>query len=273
MTVSAENNIRVVIADDEPLARQLLVNLVGGQQGLDIVGTAKDGEAARRLIDETEPDLVFLDVEMPKMSGVDLTASLRSRTLRPYVVFVTAHDRYATAAFDLDAVDYLVKPIQKERLSHSVEKARLAIRAARVRRLGEEIVAVAATEPTSGTQRRNRYLVIRQRDELVRLHENDIQWLEAASQYVRIHTDSAKYIVAESLNRYHARLCPETFVRVHRSVVVNTLKVMRVLRRANGVHELQLANGTYVPLSRSRRALVDRFLGVCADNRAGSTQQ
>jgi DNA-binding LytR/AlgR family response regulator len=265
---ATEGIIRVVIADDEPLARQLLVRLVQAQPDVSVVGLAKDGASARRIVAESDPDLVFLDVEMPKLSGVELSESWRAGVERPHVIFVTAFDRYALNAFEVDALDYLVKPIEKERFVRAMEKARRAIRAAKVCKLGEQIAAMATPEAGSSSPGEGgAFVTIRQRDEILRFPEDEIIWLEAASQYVQVHTDSARYIVAEPLNRYHARLRSDAFVRVHRSAVVNTAKVTRVLRRQNGVHELRLSNGVSVPLSRSRRALVDRLLGACADNR------
>jgi DNA-binding LytR/AlgR family response regulator len=242
----SEPDIRVVIADDEPLARHLLVRLIGAQPGVTIAGVATDGESARRMINETSPDLVFLDVEMPKRSGVELLAGWEARASKPYVVFVTAFARYAIEAFDLDAVDYLVKPIEKQRLRRAIERARRAIRAAPVR---------------------TRHVLVRRRDELLRVPESDVYWLQAASQYVRVHTETAQYMVAESLNKCHAKLGSDSFLRVHRSAVVNVSKVQRVLKRMNGVHELRLVNGVGVPLSRSRKALVDGILDAAARNR------
>ena len=231
-----------------------------------VVGMANDGESARRLVEETAPDLVFLDVEMPKLSGVDLAASWRQRPDKPYVVFVTAFDRYAIRAFDLDALDYLVKPIDRHRLARSVERAKKAICSMRLRVLAEKIAAATATGAME-TPPHDRHIVIRQRDELLRIAESDIFWLEAASQYVRVHTASADYIIAEPMNKYHAKLTSDAFVRVHRSAVVNVHKIERVLKKANGTHELQLGNGVRVPLSRSRKALVDGFLDASSRNR------
>jgi two-component system LytT family response regulator len=261
----SEDTIRVVIADDEPLARQLLVRLAKDQPGLSIVGLAENGDAAKRMIEEIRPDLVFLDVMMPGMTGIELMSCMNSRTTAPHVVFVTASDGFAIKAFDLDALDYLVKPIEKERFAKSVQRARKAICAKRVQRLGQEIAAVTSGESRPEVvEDPDRFVIIKQRDELIRIQESDIYWLEAASQYVRIHTKKAHYIVAESLNKYLARLSPELFVRVHRSAAVNVRHVNHVLRKQNGVHMLQLSNGVGVPLSRSRRLLVNDFLGVRA---------
>jgi two-component system LytT family response regulator len=261
---SGEEKIRAIIADDEQLARQLLVTLADEQPDLSIVGLAENGDAAIRMIDAIKPDLVFLDVMMPKIDGIELMQSFSQKPDRPYVVFVTAFDEYAVRAFDLDALDYLVKPIERDRFAQTVARARAAIHAKRAQRLGEKVAAVSARADSS-RQARNKEscVIVKRRDELIQIPENDIYWLEAASQYVHIHTQSNHYVVSESLNRYHARLSPDLFVRVHRSAVVNISKVKRVLRKQNGVHELKLENGAGVPLSRSRRTMVNEFLGIC----------
>lgn len=265
---STVSGIRVVIADDEPLARKLLTRLVGEHPEMTIVGSASDGETARQVVEETAPDLVYLDIEMPGISGVDLTESWRRLDTRPYVVFVTAYDQYAIQAFDLDALDYLVKPIEKGRFARSIERAIQAISAARIRNLGEQIAGLTdGGKAASTVTEMTRYVVIRQGDELVRVQESDIFWLEAASQYVHVHTRDNRYLVAEPLKNYVGKLSPETFVRVHRSAAVNVNKVERVLRKTNGVHELQLANGAGVPLSRSRRKMVHDLLTISAKNR------
>ena len=253
MVDSDESKIRVVIADDEPLARQLLARLVACLHGLEVVGIAYDGDSAQRAIDENTPELVFLDVEMPGATGVELASAWRNNPARPFVIFVTAFDRYAIKAFDLDVIDYLVKPISRQRLGQAVNKAKRAIIARRVRKAEADAW--------------QRHVVIKQGDELLQIRESDIFWLEAASQYVRIHTRAAEYIVAEPLNKYHAKLDPKKFIRVHRSAVVNAQKVQRVLKKMNGVHELQLQNGAGVPLSRSRKSLAHDLLSCSTQNR------
>jgi two-component system LytT family response regulator len=265
-TIPANDPIRVVIADDEPLARQLLERLVAAQSGLTVVGSAEDGESARQVIRDQNPDLVFLDIMMPKVNGIELMESFGSSSARPYIVFVTAFDNYAIKAFDLDALDYLVKPIERERFAQSIARARTAICAKRIQQLGEKIAAVSGKSQFAPLDDNEPFVIVRQRDELIRIRKQDIYWLEAASQYVRIHTKSAHYIVAEPLNKYHEKLSSNAFVRVHRSAVVNTAKVRHVMKRQNGVHVLQLANGASVPLSRSRRSLVNEFLVVCAES-------
>lgn len=265
---AAETAIRVIIADDEPLARQLLMRLVDAQPDLALVGVAETGESAWQMIRKARPDLVFLDIKMPEMNGVELAGLLRSHERSPYVVFVTGYNRYATRAFDLDALDYLVKPIAKERFRQSVDRARKAICADRLQELGEKIAAVAGHDTgVAGTDARDVQLMLRQGDELLRIDERDVYWVEAASQYVRVHTDTHSYVVAEPLKRFLEKLSPHLFRRVHRSAAINVSKVDRVLRRANGVHELRLCNGVSVPLSRSRRRQVAAYLDASARNR------
>ena len=263
---AVRSNVRVVIADDESLARQLLVRLVETDESLEIVGVANDGDSARRIVEDTLPDIIFLDIQMPKQSGIEMASTILSRGNKAQVIFVTAHEDHAIRAFDLGALDYLVKPIEKARFFKAVERAKSAIRARRVRQLGDEIAAVASgKEPrVSATGAEEPFIIVKQRDELIQVRERDIYWLEAANQYVHIHTESARYIAAESLKKYFSKLSPVRFARVHRSAVVNISKIAHVRKQQNGVHELQLANGVSVPLSRSRRALVSQILGACA---------
>lgn len=248
-------DLRVVIADDEPLARRLLARLVETEPGLLVVGVATDGEHARQLIAETRPDLVFLDIMMPRLSGVELMRRFGDDPWQPRVIFVTAFDHYAAKAFDLDALDYLVKPIEKARFARAVERARQALTKAT-----ERSDADAAAATTASVR-------IRQGDEIVDVPERAIGWLEAASQYVRIHTGDRTFIVAETLGAFHRRLRSQAFIRVHRSAVVNVTRVARVLRRSNRVHELELDTGDRVPLSRSRRRLLADILGASARRR------
>jgi two-component system, LytTR family, response regulator len=242
--------IKVVIADDEPLARQLLERLVCAQPEFTVAGIAENGIAAERMIAEEKPDLVFLDINMPEKTGVELTETLHAQPITPLIVFVTAFDRFAAVAYDLDVLDYLVKPISKARFSRAVERARNAIAARR---------SSDANVP---------YVVVKRRDELIRVAERDIYWLEAASQYVHIHTADDSFVVAEPLKRYFSRLSSPDFKRVHRSAVVNIRKVSRILRKANGVHELELANGVGVSLARSRKMMLEELLGASAGNPA-----
>jgi DNA-binding LytR/AlgR family response regulator len=193
-------DIQVVIADDEPLARQLLVRLVREHGDLTVAGVADNGDTALRMVRETAPDLVFLDIRMPGMTGVELATAFRSLPACPLVVFVTAFDGYATEAFDLEVLDYLVKPVEKQRFVRAVDRARKALCARRVRDLGERIAAVATTHGENPVGNgADPYVIVKQRDELIRIPERDIYWLEARSQYVSIHTKEARSSRFETL--------------------------------------------------------------------------
>ncbi len=252
--------IRAVVVDDEPLARGLIVGLAAAHQGLSIVGQAGTGAGALRLIAETRPDLAFLDIKMPDIDGIELMRRLRELSNPPFIVLVTAFDQFAIDAFELDALDYLVKPIEKLRFKRSVERASEAVRSTHMQRLCREMVSVAAGEQRAVSGAPDAHVIIRQRDELIRVAENDILWLEAASQYVRIHTASDSFLVAEPLNKYHAKLDANNFVRVHRSAVINVARIVRISKNANGTHDLQLTDGTSITLSRSRKQLVRSLL-------------
>ena len=268
MSEAPAETIRVVVADDEELARRLLNNLIAHQRDLTVVGNAENGETAIELVERHQPHLIFLDVMMPGKDGIEVARALKEQDAPPFVVFVTAFDDYAIPAFDLEVLDYLVKPIDRRRFKQTLKRVRTAVKVRRVQQLGEEIASVsneANRKASNGDG--GRHVVVRQRDELIQIAEKDIFWLEAASQYVRIHTESCHYIVAEPLNRYHARLSSDMFVRVHRSAVVNTANVARVIKKKNGVHELRLANGVGVPLSRSRKDMVSEFLGINAERK------
>lgn len=260
--------IKVLIVDDEALARNLLNSLIRKDPGLELVGTCSDGEQARREILRLKPDLVFLDIHMPKLNGVEVIESLTKMHQLPYVVFVTAFDQYAVRAFDVDALDYLMKPVDEERFQVTVERARNAIRQRRLQTLGAQIADLAGNHKLAGAAEEETHLIVKKGEELIRLPAADIVWLEAASQYVRIHTCNNTYMMAESLNNYHRRLPHSLFTRIHRSAVVNRARLSRIFKKPNGVHALELDDGTVLSLARSRRKMLNDLLESCAKESA-----
>ncbi len=259
----SQSAIKVLIVDDEPLAQRLIRSLVDKEPGLTTIGCCSDGAQARQEILKLNPDLVFLDVQMPKMSGVELMQGLPRTLALPYVIFVTAFGQYAVQAFDVDALDYLLKPVDEDRFRVSVERAKKAIQQKRLRALSEQIAEVANSLTQPGPQDDKRHLIVRRGDELIRLSADEIVWLEAASQYVKVHTSNYTYLVAESLKHYQRRLPRHLFTRIHRSAVVNRARLSRVFKRPNGVHALELDNGTILSLARSRRDLLTDLLASC----------
>jgi two-component system, LytTR family, response regulator len=218
--------MRAVIVDDEPLARDGLRLLLADYQDIQLVGEAGNGADAITLVDETNPDLMFVDVQMPGMTGLDLAAAL-SPARAPAIVFVTAYDTFALRAFDVHALDYVLKPIDEHRFAEAIRRAR----------------ARHAQRDRPAT------LQIRDGDAVVFVKIDDIDWVEAADYYVEIHAGARSYLMRETMQRLEAQL-DERFVRIHRSRLVNRDRV-REVRWANGKMIVVTTGGISLEVARS----------------------
>ncbi len=237
--------LRVLVVDDEPMARASLVRLLQADDEIDVVGVCADGEEALAAIDDLAPDLVFLDVQMPVRDGFEVLRALPDEG-RPEIVFTTAFARYAPAAFDVEAVDYLLKPFDDERFARALARAKDRLR--------------LPSFPPATTSPAERLTIHREgRVDLVEVAE--IDWIEAADQYVRLHTAEGEHLMRESMGQLERVLDPTRFMRVHRSAIVALDRVRRLESRGGGVGRLLLGDGTWVPVSRSRMAAVRRQLG------------
>ena len=232
--------LRTLIADDEPLARELLASWVHQDARLRLVGQAEDGDEVLKVLSRHRIDLLFLDIQMPHVDGLETLKAIRSRGLKTYVVFVTAFSQHAVTAFDLAAGDYLVKPLRKARFAESVSRAR---------RVLEQQTHFDASCDTL------KPLMVRDGDRMMAVSTGSIVWVEAASQYARVHTGKAQYLLSRPLAEIESELPDQYFVRVHRSALVN-LGCVRHLVRKKGNYRLELSNGAIVPVARSRRVLV-----------------
>jgi DNA-binding LytR/AlgR family response regulator len=243
--------LRVLIVDDEPLARRRLEILLREQAGVELVGAAPDGFAARRMIAELSPDVVLLDIKMPGLTGLELLGGLGEDA--PVVIFVTAFDRFALEAFEHAAFDYLLKPVEPARLQASLTRAReaLADRAAaeRVREL-EEILqnlrSGPAPAPASGFERE---LWIQERGGRTSLPVGAIDWVAAERDYVRIHAGARSFLIRQSIGALAERLDPGLFIRVHRSSLVRAERIVRI-RHAAGRGAVILSTGAEIAVSR-----------------------
>ena len=244
--------LRVVIVDDEPLVRSGLRSLLEQESDVAIVGEARNGPDALATITERAPDLVFLDVQMPGMDGFEVLAGL-SAASRPSIIFVTAFDEYAIRAFDVHAVDYLLKPFDAARFRVALDR----VRARRAASAGEDDARWEAllAQLKSSAQFADR-LLLKDDGTVVVVLVSDINWIEAADNYVNVHARGARYRVRQAIKTLEAQLDPARFARAHRSAIVNLDRVRTLEPMAAGEYVITLSTGEKVPLSRSYR---DRF--------------
>ena len=242
-----------VVVDDEPLARRGLIHLLGNEPGIKVV--ADFGQPARALeyITAHHPDVVFLDIQMPGMSGLELARQLTTPT--PSVVFVTAFDDYAIRAFEHHAVDYLLKPINPERLTAAVAALGVQHSGFRVRAENERLKA-AITELqqsiAAGSERPsfNEVLVIKEVGKTTRLVVSMIDWVDAAGDYMCVHAQGDTHILRSTMAKLQAQLDPSVFLRVHRSALVNVNRIREIVVHANGEYRLTLESGDVLKSSR-----------------------
>lgn len=232
--------IKLLIADDEPLAAERLQLMLAQCPGVDLVGTASDGDSAVRMAEALTPDLLLLDIEMPGLDGIDVARALAERRPSPAVVFITAFDQFAVAAFEVEAVDYLMKPVNPERLKRALDRARNHILA----RQQGRAPAKSGTSP---------YL-----DEfwasdltgLVRIAASDVDRVSAERDYMRLHVGKRSWLIHHSMNALEEGLDPELFVRVHRSAIVRRDFITGFTRNASGRWLARLADGGEQPVGR-----------------------
>lgn len=246
--------LRVLCADDEPNARAILERLIHADPSLELVATCADGEEALRKTLELGPDLLVLDVRMPGATGLDVVAALPEEQ-RPLVVFATAFDDHAVEAFDLHAVDYLLKPFDDARFGKALERARKR-RQEEGPGPGRERLEGVLQE--HGSDR----LAIHREGRLVLVPFADIVWVEAADQYVRLHlAGGGDELMRASMGHMEKRLDSQRFLRVHRSAIVAREAVRDVSSASSGTGRIRLTDGTVIPVSRTRLSLVRRALG------------
>jgi two-component system, LytTR family, response regulator len=265
--------LRVLVVDDEPLGRRRVLDLLEEEEGVEVVGTAADGTAAVEAIRSARPDLVFLDVQMPRMSGLEVVQAVGPESM-PATIFVTAYDQYALQAFDSAAVDYLVKPFKDDRFEEALRRARRRIESESREQLHEKLMALlqggssATVEPSSpqdATARPSvKYLeriAVQMRGKMRVVPVAQIDYVTASGQYVELHVGTHRYIIRESMQHLEERLDPEHFVRVHRSAIVRLSLVDTLLRSEGSDYQVQLKGGVRLPVGRSRRETLERRLG------------
>lgn len=246
--------LRTLIVDDEPLARERLRQLCRAEGDLELVGECGDGQAAVAAIESLHPDLVFLDVRMPGVDGFAVLEAVGGDRF-PAVVFVTAYDEYAVRAFDVHAVDYLLKPVSRERFAKTAER----IRTQGAEGLGQKLLALLGD-----LKREERYLgrlLIRAGGRIVLVKTDDIDWIDGAGNYLKIHVGRESYLLRHTMSGLEERLDPRRFLRIHRSTIVNVDRIVELQTAYSGEYVAVLHNSTRLVISRSYRGKLEDLAG------------
>lgn len=242
--------IRAVIIDDEPLARKFIRNLLKGDRSVEIVGECGNGREAVSLITEREPDLVFLDVQMPEMDGFSVLQAVGLERL-PQIIFTTAYDDYAIRAFEVRALDYILKPFTRERFEQTVARAKERISPTKL-----EYVAGRALALLEQIEARSSYLerlAVKRDDRVLLIKVDGIDWFEAEDNYVRLHVGNTSYTIRGVLNELENQLDPKQFLRIHRRAIVNIDCIKELICWFNREYRVVLHDGTELTMSRSYR--------------------
>lgn len=269
--MSVGKNLRVLIVDDEPLARQRLEDLLHQDEGVEIVGTADNGDAAVQAIRDWKPDLLFLDVQMPGKTGLDVVREIGAEAM-PATIFVTAYDQYALKAFELAAVDYVVKPFDDERFEQAFRRARRMVELEEVGRLRSQLLAVLqgggrtpAVAPTGDGRPRPDYLeriAVETKGQVRVVPVKQIDYIMASGPYAELYVGEKRYIIRERMQTLEERLDPARFFRIHRSAIVRLDLVETLLRNPGGDYALQLRGGVRLKVSRSRFEELEKRMGI-----------
>jgi two-component system LytT family response regulator len=251
-------SIRTLIVDDEPLARERVRSLLESEPDVEIVGEAGDGPSALQALRELKPDLLFLDVQMPGLDGFQVLQHLDPDHV-PVTIVVTAYDRYAIQAFEIHALDYILKPFDRERFQEAMRRARIQLQQTPNAELSHRMLALI-----EHVQKRDDYidrLVVKSGGRVLFVPVSEIDWIEAAGNYVRLHHGPAEHLLRETMSSLEAKLNPKNFLRIHRSTIVNINRIQELQPSFHGDFVVILKGGAQLSLSRSYREAVEERLG------------
>lgn len=250
--------LKVMIVDDEPLAREKIRGLLKSDSEIEIVSECSSGTKAVAAVQKQAPDLLFLDIQMPELDGFGVLKTLPTQNM-PYVIFVTAYDQYALRAFEVYALDYLLKPFDRERFQKALDRAKSQIRKDRSSSLSQGILSLV--EELKGGPRHLERLLIKQNGRVHLLKTQDIDWIEAEGNYVRIHAGKDVHLLRETITTLETQLNPRKFMRIHRSSIVNLDRIKELQPWFHGEYRIILRDGTQLMLSRSYREKLNEVLG------------
>ena len=238
------NRLRTLIVDDEPLAVERMQVICAKMDDLSVVGTASDGAQALRLIEALTPDLILLDMTMPEVDGLSVARELAGHEERPAVVFVTAHDNYAVEAFDLDAVDYVLKPVKPDRLERAIQRA--------------------LSRRSEGGRSESKWLEelwIPHRSELIRIETEEVSRIDAERDYVRLHVGDRSYLLLQTIAGLEKRLDPAKFIRIHRSTILRKEHIKGLRHDGLGVWSVEMNDGEALRIGRTYLPKVKAMAG------------
>jgi two-component system LytT family response regulator len=251
------NKIRALIVDDEPLAQRGIRALLKLEHDIEIIAECSNGLEAIAAIEAEAPDLVFLDVQMPDLDGFGVLEAIDPNRI-PAIIFVTAYDRYAVRAFDVHALDYLLKPVDPDRFAAALRRARSQLGNRNPDGLNKRLQNFL--DDLQAKRKFTERLVIKSPGRIFFLQVDEIDWIEAADNYVRLHTGRESHLLRETMNNVEKRLDPDQFLRVHRSRIVNIQKVKELRPLFHGEYDIMLQDGTRVETGRGYRNRVQRLL-------------
>ena len=250
--------IRTLIVDDEPLARRGLRAQLAEAKGFEIIAECGNGRDAVAAIEEHRPDLVFLDVQMPELDGFGVLETVGTKHMPP-VIFVTAYDKFALRAFEVHALDYLLKPFDSERFTKALERARAQVERRDISDLSRRLQTLIDDLKT--TRKYAERLVIKSAGRIFFLSVDEIDWIEAADNYVRLHAGRDAHLLRETMNSLESKLDPAQFLRVHRSTIINVRRIKELHPLFRGEYEIVLTDGTRLSSGRGYRAQVQELFG------------
>lgn len=263
------SRIRVLVVDDEPLARSGIAELASRDPDLEVVGQCGDGTAAVDAIRRLELDLVLLDIQMPEMDGFQVIKRVGAERM-PAVIFITAYDQFAVRAFEVHALDYLLKPFDDERFTAAIARSKRALKDNEVGELSQRLIGLLETRDAgdrgpaaSGPPASQTYLtrlVVKNAGRVTFVRADEIDWIEAADYYVRLHVARKSHLLRETMSMLEEQLDPARFFRVHRSAIVNLDRLVEIQPYFHGEHVLVLQDGSKLKLSRSRKEKLEAVL-------------
>ncbi len=253
-----EKDIRVLIVDDEQLARERIRDMLENDSDIEVVGECANGTEAVEAVCRLSPDLIFLDVQMPERDGFGVLQCVNSDAM-PAVIFVTAYDQYAVRAFEVYALDYLLKPFDRERFETAVRRAKSQILNKTSGNLNTRILS--ALEEIKSRPVHTDRLVIKTNGHIFFIKAEEIDWIEAEGNYVRLHVGKESYLLRETISSMESQLDPRSFLRVHRSAIVNIDRIQELQPWFHGEYRIVLQDGVELTLSRSYREKLNEFLG------------